>query len=414
MRTIGIWCEHNFQIYSALPVINKYLENNSIIVFTNKGNIDVFKELIDHPNIKIESIQDYIYKPAVIFKQLFEILLISENFSFVYKHMFVNNEKLITRIIRKVFFLKLPNNKVNKSFLTMNNLFFKSKSIERYFKLDLMITFTKVHYAHLIPSIDKVKHINIMESWDHPMKFPYYLYPSFCLTWNSDLAKDTNEIQHLHRVKQIMPLKFRYLYDYKDKNNEKLLADIKDTVFYDEIKLFENKKIVLYPTTTSSSGLMHEGEMKLLSELCSFFEGTDYYFYIKPKPNAPKGDYDIFKSYKNVIIGVYSNSNNSSDMLNPQYHKFRYLLLAKSEIVINSGTTFGLEAAIADKKILQLNIIGDYLGFGKFCKTYHLKKYVLSLTNVFNYRGNKNDFLNEIENCNYIFSKELKHWITKF
>jgi len=415
MRTIGIWCEHNFQVYSALPVIKKYSSKNKVLLFTKEINVSEIKNKVEvNKNFKIITIDKYISKTASLFKVIFETLLVSENFSYVYKHEFVNKEPLKRRVIRKLFFLKLPNNKVNKVFLSLNSFFFHKKTIDNHFNLDLLVSFSKIHYSYLIPLSKNVPHINIMESWDHPMKFPYYIFPSFNLTWNKDLAIDTKEIQHLKRVKKIMPLKFKYLYDYVKFENSILLEEIKKTNYYPEIQKLEDKKIVLYPTTTSSSGLMHEGEMRLLEELCEIFENSDYFLYIKPKPNAPVGDYDIFKSYKNVIIGIYSNNNNASDMLNANYHKFRYLLLHKSEVVLNVGTTFGLEAAIANKKIVQLDLQNDYLGFAGFCKTYHLKKYVLSLNNVFKYKANKEDLLTEIKNCNYEFSKQLKDWITKF
>ena len=415
-KTIGVWCEHNFQIYSALPIINKYIVNNSVIVFTNRENVKVINELVNHPNFQVKCIQNFTFKPATLFKKIFEILFVSENFSFVYKHEFVNKESLKIRILRKVFFLKLPNDKVNKSFLKLNNLFFKNKSIEKYFDLNLMITFTKVYYAHLIPSKDRVPHINIMESWDHPMKFPYYLFPNYSLTWNKDLAKDTKRVQHLLKVKQITPLKFKYLYECNNIDIDKLLNDIKNTTYYEEIMNLQNKKVILYPTTTSSANIMHQGEMKLIKELCEVFEGTLYYLYIKPKPNAPNGDYDIFKSYKNVIIGIYADSALGSDILDSNYNIFRYLLLKYSNIVINAGTTFALEAAIVDKNIIQLNLEeGNYFGFAKWCKTYHLSKYVLSLNGVFQFKGNnKTQLLKQVEEPNPIFCKELKKWITEW
>ena len=50
----------------------------------------------------------------------------------------------------------------------------------------------------------------------------------------------------------------------------------------------------------------------------------------KPKPNGPKGDYDIFKQkYSNVVVGTYASNSNSIDMLDEEYHTFRYLLLQK-------------------------------------------------------------------------------------
>ena len=38
MRTIGIWCEHNFQIYSALPVIEKYKKKKIKVILFTKNN----------------------------------------------------------------------------------------------------------------------------------------------------------------------------------------------------------------------------------------------------------------------------------------------------------------------------------------------------------------------------------------
>ena len=147
MRTIGIWCEHNFQLYSALPVIEKYLKNNKVIVFTKKENIKTLKELVVHNNFTIESINKYIYKPAILFKQIFEILFISENFSFVYKNEFVKKESLRKRILRKIFFLKIPKIKINNSFSSLNGSLFKKKSIDNFFDLDLIITFTKIYHT---------------------------------------------------------------------------------------------------------------------------------------------------------------------------------------------------------------------------------------------------------------------------
>ena len=119
-----------------------------------------------------------------------------------------------------------------------------------------------------------------MESWDHPMKFPYYIFPDYCLTWNIDLSHDTKGIQNLNKVRRISPLKFNYIYEFKDQDDDLLFHRIDNEAFKSEIEFLENKKIVLYPTTTSSANIMHDGEMKLIGELCDVFEGSEYYFYI--------------------------------------------------------------------------------------------------------------------------------------
>ncbi|MDY7394205.1 hypothetical protein UMM65_03050 [Aureibaculum sp. 2210JD6-5] len=416
MKKIGVWCEHSFQIYSAIPVIQKYLQKSEVILFTKQENVEIAKGIINDDNFIVESLDNYIYKPASIFKEIFEILFISENFSFVYKNEFVRKESLKKRFLRKIFFIKIPAKRINYIFTILNQFFFRKKSIDNYFNLDLIITFTKVYYAHLIPNKTSLSHISIMESWDHPMKFPYYIFPDYCLTWNKDLAEDTKRIQHLSKVGKIKPLKFKYIYDYENQNDTDLLNKITGTDYYNELSTLKDKEIILYPTTTSSAGIMHQGEMLLIDLLCKAFNDSNYYLYIKPKPNAPKGDYDEFKKYKNVIVGIYSNNSTGSDMLDDNYHIFRYLLLKESNHVINAGTTFALEAALMDKNIVQLDMkIDGFLGFDKFCKTYHLNKYILSLPGVF--KINEKNYLNlldEVKTDNNIFSSKLKNWITNW
>ena len=47
-------------------------------------------------------------RPAILLKEIFEVLFVSENFSFVYKNEFVDKESLKKRFLRKLFFLKIP------------------------------------------------------------------------------------------------------------------------------------------------------------------------------------------------------------------------------------------------------------------------------------------------------------------
>ena len=408
MRTIAIWCEHSFQLYSAIPILEKY-KKDKIILFTKKTNINAFQSIIKSAHIELIAIEKYQSYFGSLFKKIFELVFVPVNFSIVYEKEFVEKESFFHRLIRKFFFLKLKKRNVNKFYTVLTKSIFRSITIDNFYNIDLVISFTKVYYSYLLPNKEKIPHINIMESWDHPMKFPYYIDPSYTLTWNKDLARDVKEFQHINRVKKIRPLKFNYLYQYGRSENYSLSQEYKS-----ELDKLNGKKVILYPTTTSSAGIMHEGEMKLIGELCEVFRNSRYVLYIKPKPNAPKGDYDEFKGNPNVIIGKYSNNSSGADILSHDYNLFRYLLLKKCECLINSGTTFGLEAAIANIKIIQLNFLkDDHYGFGLWCKTYHLKKYVLSIDGVFDYDQEKKwELISEIEKKDYGFSNKLKAWIT--
>lgn len=279
------------------------------------------------------------------------------------------------------------------------------------FQLDLLISITKVNAPFLIPF--DIPHISIMESWDHPMKLPYYINPDFNLTWNKDLKVDTKYFQNLKKIYQIYPLKFRYIYDRLTVSNEEIETSISNQTYLRELHLLKGKDIVMYPTTTSSIGIYHEGEMDVIDDLCQAIQNTGKTLYIKPKPNGPKGDYDEFCKYENVIVGMYASNPDSRDMLNEEYHSFRYLLLKYSNMVVNVGTTFGLEAAIADKRLLQLDLQTDKYGsFTDFSKTYHLEKYILNSEHTYKYNGNVNLLREAILNTNDAFKDYIKNWIT--
>ena len=413
-RKVGIWVEHIFQLYSAKPVIDKYKEQgNTVFLITSIADVNLCKEYLKLDDNHIINLKGLQKKWHVIFRMLFEVVLVPEDFSIVYNRLLRKESKKV-RLLRKLFFLKLKKENVNKYFIKYKKLLY-SLGFQSEFPVDLnlLISYTKVYYAFLVP--EKTMHISIMESWDHPMKLPYFIDPDYNMTWNKDLKEDTIHFQNIIRVAQIKPLKFRYIYDRLNVDTNKIFKQIKKDTYIEELKKIDDKKIILYPTTTSSIGIEHEGEMKLIDDICQAVENTDYYLYIKPKPNGPEGDYDFFKKYSRTIIGVYSSDPDSRDMLDESYQAFRYLLLNKSEIVINSGTTFVLEAALMDKKILQLDLEGDRFGsYILFSKTFHLKKYILNNPYTFKYSGDIKALSSEIENTDHRFKDFIKKWITNW
>ena len=217
-----------------------------------------------------------------------------------------------------------------------------------------------------------------MDSWDHPMKFPYYVEPNRLMTWNVDLAKETKNVQNLNNVSIIRPLRFDYINKYKKCLTEDLLNQLKGTKYYEELISLKENHIILYPCTTSSLGLKHSGEIKLINDLVDIFKDSKYLFYIKPKPNGAKGDYDQFNSLKNIKVGMYPNDSNAFDMLDEKYNIFRFLLLRFSKTIINAGTTFAIDAALMAKPVVQLRLnTKEYLGFDDFCNVYDVKEYIL-------------------------------------
>lgn len=415
MKKIGIWVEHPLQLYSAKPVFEKYSNKGELVyLITSIDDIEICKNYLNIEEDKIVLLDQMKNKYDALLVLIFEIIFVPRNFSMVYKDKIFRNESRKLRILRKLFVLKLKKHHVNKFFIKYKSFieFFKGKSIFPV-DLDLIVSFTKIYHVFSLPS--EIPHISIMESWDHPIKLPYFIKPDFSLTWNKDLKEDTVFYQNLKRVGQICPLKFRYIYERMNLDDVKIYDEINKKSYINELKKLEDKKIILYPTTTSSLGIGHEGELKLIDDFCRVIEGTQYYLYIKPKPNGPQGEYNVFKKYSNAIVGIYSSNSDSRDMLDEDYHSFRYLLLNRSELVINAGTTFVLEAALMDRKILQLKLEGNYFGkFTAYSNNLHLTKYILNNPFVHIYKGNLETLKDAIKHADYKFKNYIKPWITSW
>lgn len=323
-------------------------------------------------------------------------------------------QRTLSKLYLYVFnksFLKLQNKNINKFYVRCSSLLsIFSLSYKHQFTEDLLISFTRVSMPYIF-STKNINHISITESWDHPMRSPYFIVPDYCLTWNNYLKKDIKEYQNLSKVGLISPLKFRYINERAKQNIKQILEGIKKEEYINEITKIKNKSYVLYPVTTSSVGFEHLGELKLIEDLCIATKSVDQLLYIKPKPNGPKGDYDIFKKYDHVIVGKYSSNIESDDMLDEEYHSFRYLLLYYSRSVVNAGTTFVLEAAMMKKPIIQLNLMTEkFGGFRNYSQNIHLKKYILNDLS-FKYYGIPNELGNELANVKMSYQKYLEDWI---
>lgn len=252
-----------------------------------------------------------------------------------------------------------------------------------------------------------------MESWDHPVKMPYLIYPNQSLTWNNDLKKDIVENQFFSSVNIIKPLKFRYIYDFKRYSEAELFNMLRKEKYKKELSALSGKKYILYPTTTSSlNQFAHKGEMQLIDRLCSASANEGIDIYIKPKPNGVDGDYDIFKKNKNVIIGIYATDSNSMDLLDEEYNIYRYLLLKNAYLVVNVGTTFVLEAALADVPIVQLILREkSFDNFSIYSKNLHIEKYLHGNSCVHIGESDKISFDTQSLSKYYAYSQRLKRWV---
>lgn len=391
--------------------MQKYQKKNYYIyIYVYRKDIPILESYLDDPTgveiLSIDKINNFWLRSLnYIFKRFFT----NPEFSEMYiRQRKKDRDGLFHKYLGSFFYIK--NDQINQEYQKFFGIF--SKNLQSR----LLISISRIKANHLICS-KNIKHIAIMESWDHAVKSPCWHEPDYLLTWNASLKKDYIEYQNFKTVKisYIKPLKFRYIEERKKKTAAELENELSNRSFLSDLDMVKRLSVVMYiPMTSSLNPTQHVGEMKLIDQLCQATEKLHKVLYIKPKPNGPVGDYDCFaERYSNVIVGTYATNPNSIDMLDEEYHTFRYLLLLNSDLIINYGTTFVLEAALMDKPILQLNLsTEDYGEFGEYSKNLHIKRYLLNENSV------EVSTVDEIMNilCGSAFkfesfSKEMKKWI---
>ncbi len=403
-ETISFWVEEGFAFYSSIPYINHYLKKNyKVWLYLNEDLIKTDHTLLKNKNIEIVII-DNIKVPLLwkIVSHLFQIIFIDNDFSAMYKRDFKKRYPFILRLINKISPYKIKN--INHRYYQVMSFFCKNS-----FKSRLVYAFTLISKPYLFSS-KNIKLILVMESWDHVEKRPHLIKPKTFLTWNNDLINDSIRLQNYDNIKITYPSKLRYANDFNNENEDFLFNQIKSDSYRSDILKIKNNKFVLYPVclTSIDSKIRFDEECELISSLSEAFIDDKIRLFIKPKPTGPKNDYDFLLKNKKIAVGEYAPSVEKFEMLTNEYHIYRYLLVKNVILVINLGTTFGLDAAMAGTKVLQLDL--DKSVYPKNHNP-HTEKYLLNSEYKIRYSGKEKFYLDKdfLKKCSE-FSKSMRNW----
>ena len=305
---------------------------------------------------------------------------------------------------------KLKSTEINKKYHT-----FFAKKVPDLFEGSPVISATINRWPYLLAGSKNV--VNVMESWDHPIKRPFFLNPAITFTWNKKLGQDIQAHQGLKEWDTIFPLKFRYIEDFKSYSVAELKENLTEK-YKKDLSEIKDDTIMYVVSTSSRNAKAFDGELKLIRQLITFCNQHQKSLYIKPKPNGKQGEFDEFSSLQNVQIGLYGEGEQSECMLDDNYHKYRLALLKSVNLVINVYTTFALEAALVGVPILQLSLENSTT-FGHFAELInnpHIKNYFLEGKPYIHYNGHPNELdqkLNsgEITTLSQSYTKAIYSWI---
>lgn len=408
-KEVSFWLAEGFALYQSKPIVEKYSKKNYKIWIYTEKNVEklVMKYFADY-NIEIILINDLRSIFLKILTKIFTILFIDRNFSAMYIKDLIKYDGLFINFINTIFPFKINIKNINKYYFNFMKIFNRFR-----FKGDFVIAFTRVYEPYLFAN-DKTKTILIMESWDHIVKRPHLIKPRYFFTWNKDLADDARKYQNHQHIAHMYPLKFRYIPKFETMAYDDIYKYITKENYLSDLRKTKKKNIILYPPSYSSidDKQIHLDEIKFIKALVASLDDDNYIFFIKPKPSGPRGEYDCFCGEKSVIVGEYTPSADKKDFLDNEYHAYRYLLLRNSKLVINAGTTFGLDAAMAGIPVLHLNITEK--NFGSYARTkkyHHVKKYLIGNDLVSNFTGmQKTIFCNDTFSKSFKYSQMLKQW----
>jgi hypothetical protein len=409
-KKISFWIEENFALYSSKPIVEKYYKNGyEIYIYTSSIMGESTKYYLSEYDVTVintDKLGNFISKTL---DKFYRMLLVNKKFSVMYCFDINKYNGKMYNLLNTIFLVKVTRQKINDFYYDLLSLFNTFR-----FQGDKVIAYTFVSKPYLFAN-KRTKTILIMESWDHLVKRPHFIRPNVFLTWNKDLKQDAKIIQNHSKVFYIYPTKLRYTEDRKRIDALTLFNSISNQSYIKDLLAMENKKIILYPVTLTSLDNFerYKGEIELIKSLARSISNTEYTLFIKPKPTGPIGDYDTLKHIKNIVIGEYTPNTNKIDMLDENYHTYRYLLMKYSLVVINVGTTFGLDAAMAGKPVMQLDILGERFGtFVRYSKNPHIEKYLLNNHFTFKYSGIEVININQemLDRCQK-YSNNLRKWL---
>lgn len=250
-----------------------------------------------------------------------------------------------------------------------------------------------------------------MESWDHPGKEPYLIFPDIHLCWNDDLREETKKIQGIDKTGIICPLKFRYIKERVKKDLSEMKLSLSNNLKEEINKLFEIEYL-LYPMCTSSKYYGFEGEINFLKILAHSLKSSDRKLLVRPYPLAPIHDINYLNDIDNIIISEINSCENGADVLNEEYLDHKYLSIIQAQAVINVGTTFALDAALCNIPVHQIKITGnDFGNFSEYSRGEHIKKFLWLPFAYEIYKKQDLMSLNFNSDQAIQFSKSLKNWI---
>lgn len=406
---VGFYVEHAYGLYTAIPFIRARIADGDQIVLLTGSSLNIEVQSLGINVSKHLSVNGYESSFLRMLTSLFEIIFVGLDFSESYSHRkrlkWKKYQIYISRISRP---LKIPKRSINKFYTNLFSIFINFWNVIDL-EVDEMYAFTKVSNPYLMIPFRK-KLTLVTESWDHPVKEPYFIDPYRHVVWNSGLLSEVQEYQGCRQIEMVNAPKFEYRNEFRDIDTCYEMSRLSISLRHD-IDMLINGNYLVYPMCTSSKYFGFTGEIDFIRALSEILRDSGFSLYIRPYPLAPTQDRGELEKMENVIIGNMKFFPDGLDVLDRESRLFKYLILKKCTAIINVGTTFALDGAVVGTPIFQLRLEDDEFGeFSQYSRGYHIKRHLWT-NNSIKYTPHL-DFLNCFKRgIPQAFATEVRKWI---
>lgn len=278
------------------------------------------------------------YKRSIIYFLMY--LTTPADYSVAFKNRYLEKIKNSHNILLKLLYYlskispKFKYGKVN--FLIKNIPFLFSKNI---FPSKNIVVVSRINIEQHLNS-KKQNITTIIESWDHMYKAPFCYESKYMVAWCEDQRRNLHRYQLSKNYLLGYPVKLNY--------NETLNSD------------YQKRIDILYPMTYTghSDRKFFKEEISFLKYILGIVRKHNLSILIKLKPNAKSNDRDIIlKELGDVSISNEEGTNQPENYeLDEHYNQNRLKIIKSTRIVINIGTTFGLDCVKNNIPVIQVNL----------------------------------------------------------
>lgn len=247
--------------------------------------------------------------------------------------------------------------------------------------------------------------VTLNESWDHAGGKAAGFPSAAVIAWNEDVGRDWQLLQGAEEVLVGFPVKLAYACEAPP-----VIVD-------------PSERTLMYGVGTCATELdWYTEELELIEAICIATAEAGWDLVIKPRPAGPQPDLpDFARRYTHVRLGRTTAVLGTRDyFLDPEYNGARLAELRSCSLVVNTITTFGLDAACAGLPVLQLDLRASrvYPSLGRAQQNHHLRRYLLDEPDLCirppsteSITASVRDFLSRPDERPRAFRDKLRAWI---